>query len=862
MTTVGKSQSSIVQNQFGHNLANEGTSTPATQTQHKIQNHVGEQIHATMDRMQKLVENNMTFSNSLLKVSSFNDILPQKAQKSVDIQDAANLVRAKIEEVNIRTNELNTKNIAKIFDSANASVDSQVKQYVEAQNKLRNALSYYMEVSGIDTNKHIRMCDNKIAATLNFVGTMMQEVASGNSLENLSKHSFTENVNKQELHMHGTQFLPTKMQDTLKGIYDKLAVLESPEPQGVHQKYHSHIKEIARDLQKLQESVTALKSDAEHVNENAHAASDTPKLVYDAKMLQAMELSLSTAKQRLESIKNIKPFQNYISVVNGLKESYRCPTSEEIDILKVNGFSETQINTVKNYINFTKNAFEALTEGRLPLRTLDGVIEKLMLLRGKNDELFFNVRNDASMLLLHGENKVSEEHSKVNKDYLSVLKQIKNSLNPHLIREFVSLREILINANKPLKTRELIVEAVKGSRDLNTLVEARMRGVSTKNLAEYAMDSHLKKADPLGHGAINEVFLCKYSAGDGGEVEYVFKGEHGGKRGFLESVAGNSGYASSVYLSSLNVASYEAAEMIGCQDAIAKSNMGCLNGQWGLFMEHAKGKVVDKIQSTGGAQEAEPVLHVNGTDYSLSKLHEVLTKEQQKTMLASLLNELTKLEWADALTGQMDRHQGNYLFHLDPVTFKAKITGIDNDACYNSRMVGLAKMRVGELVESVEDDDILSVTTIDQNPTTYTVKYEVKDCTTIPTDNVSFFAKKEGLNQMFKPLFITPQIFQSIQNFSEEKYVALLKERIGATEIDAALSRFRELKEHALALQKDSKTFIQDGDWKMTQFLENVSETMEKQNSLSQIQKNFISRDFFDLKPMIDGLIDKGTESS
>lgn len=43
-------------------------------------------------------------------------------------------------------------------------------------------------------------------------------------------------------------------------------------------------------------------------------------------------------------------------------------------------------------------------------------------------------------------------------------------------------------------------------------------------------------------------------------------------------------------------------------------------------------------------------------------------------MRANLMRELSKMEWADVLSGQVDRHGDNYLIDINPQTGAVKIT--------------------------------------------------------------------------------------------------------------------------------------------------------------------------------------------
>ena len=53
-----------------------------------------------------------------------------------------------------------------------------------------------------------------------------------------------------------------------------------------------------------------------------------------------------------------------------------------------------------------------------------------------------------------------------------------------------------------------------------------------------------------------------------------------------------------------------------------------------------------------------------------------------------MIRELTKLQLLDQLTGQGDRHRGNYFVDIQGSGNKVtvKVTGIDNDLCFGSKI--------------------------------------------------------------------------------------------------------------------------------------------------------------------------------
>lgn len=62
---------------------------------------------------------------------------------------------------------------------------------------------------------------------------------------------------------------------------------------------------------------------------------------------------------------------------------------------------------------------------------------------------------------------------------------------------------------------------------------------------------------------------------------------------------------------------------------------------------------------------------------------------------ANVCAEVTKLQLLDHLTGQGDRHAGNYFINIEP-DGRAKVMGIDNDQCFGHKMTDPAGIeRIG-----------------------------------------------------------------------------------------------------------------------------------------------------------------------
>jgi len=162
----------------------------------------------------------------------------------------------------------------------------------------------------------------------------------------------------------------------------------------------------------------------------------------------------------------------------------------------------------------------------------------------------------------------------------------------------------------------------------------------------------------------------------------VFKPELDSRIGLNTLALGSGSYIDKQKTAHLNLATQDTAKAFGCEDVVVKYSVGSHDGQFGIFMEKAKGYPSNafkerKLQGNDGIAPAEMRKIVNAS---------VRTKIQ-----GAIAQKLNKLMWLDLITGQGDRHWGNYFVHVDKDTKEVTIKGIDNDASFSSWRVGLQK---------------------------------------------------------------------------------------------------------------------------------------------------------------------------
>ena len=140
--------------------------------------------------------------------------------------------------------------------------------------------------------------------------------------------------------------------------------------------------------------------------------------------------------------------------------------------------------------------------------------------------------------------------------------------------------------------------------------------------------------------------------------------------------------------------------MFGCEDVIVKYSVGNHDGQFGIFMEKAKGHC--------GGDFARKVA-TDDDGLSPIELRSIPDKAERAKIHGQLAQKLNKLMWLDLITGQGDRHRGNYFVHIDRTTHEVTVKGIDNDASFSSTRTGLRRFEFDKSGALSFDEELVAV---------------------------------------------------------------------------------------------------------------------------------------------------------
>jgi len=266
------------------------------------------------------------------------------------------------------------------------------------------------------------------------------------------------------------------------------------------------------------------------------------------------------------------------------------------------------------------------------------------------------------------------------------------------------IRDISFFANLQFSTSANPVTLLLGIRKglLDSAVSSYLKNGPPNAYREARADEHwtppiVLSEEPntvLGKGACNSVHLATVRLPDGTELQGVYKADSR----HLPRHAEAAGIRPPLNWNRRNVATWNLNVALGLRVITPTRRV---ISPWGLgcIMELARGssprmtapQTLQVDARTASALRQRPDLlesFAKSRGYLSAKVagqtitFELAERVKRVTELdynnPSLRRELTRLQWLDALTGQCDRHLGNYFVHINEQG-KAEVTGIDND---------------------------------------------------------------------------------------------------------------------------------------------------------------------------------------
>ncbi len=391
---------------------------------------------------------------------------------------------------------------------------------------------------------------------------------------------------------------------------------------------------------------------------------------------------------------------------------------------------------------------------------------------------------------------------------------------------------------------------LSGDLDVGTVMLTYASGLNHHHMDKEVCNAQLTKSKLLGSGQANDVQLLTYkgtnSAGQTVTYNRVFKPALEARIGLHTLVSSSaSGYLNTQNAVQTNVGASYIAEQIGAKDILTTSRFGVVNGVPGIMMDQAKGI------------EAYECRRKYGQSFSL------LSNDMKNTVRGNLMRELNRLQWADILSGQMDRHNGNFMVKINFDTLDVRVTGIDNDVCCGQNMVGMRTIRLEPArFESVFENPTpmegVEVHTEGEPPKA--TEY-ICDMSKMSGEALSKLMKTVGGFAMCLPTAIDAETARNIENINIDTYTNDLRGILQDEEsVQAAVSRLKDAKAYIKELAAQGKVIDTDS-WGNADTQKKIVQGQQEQANkiLSSIQSekdaeftsNHINEFFWDYFPFM-----------
>ena len=195
------------------------------------------------------------------------------------------------------------------------------------------------------------------------------------------------------------------------------------------------------------------------------------------------------------------------------------------------------------------------------------------------------------------------------------------------------------------------------------------------------MDPKLDDANQVssvkrGSGSFNSVYEVGYKDG----TSFIFKPEAPGRQA-MENLMIAKGIESTQMVAQLNIASQKTADALGLGDVMVKTTVGSHKGDFGIFMEKAKGVEAEDFPNLGISVKAPE------GDLTVRQIKKLDDAKYAK-VVGGLMRQANRLEWFDMITGQGDRHSHNFFISVGK-DGSVSVKGIDNDACFPEYRTGI-----------------------------------------------------------------------------------------------------------------------------------------------------------------------------
>ena len=532
-------------------------------------------------------------------------------------------------------------------------------------------------------------CDRRATEINSIVVRMFdlvqKEVVDGASsdpqVKSLLNATFKELIPREAIMMHGTaeamEMMKAKLGEQMKPLAEMLDAFKADSGKVLGQ----------NELASLKKAMFTMQNALDNVRKNGLEV-EGGRIDVDKSLLKHMEIALGEADRMIMDAKKLSATRARSSflreLVNSLAPELQPGGQKVMASLSM---GHPLISALKDARQDLATTLRSFGSGKEPMDKFDATVDACIMRCIKKFSAVGDV--EAALTSVGFEAGVARQAAKTI-DGLNVVKA--------QFKELMRTTEAMINdPNGTGLAGSDVRRIMLGESGISGLVEAKAHGFSVEEVDPATDSANIVNSRALGSGAAGKTYLLTTKSGE----EVVFKPELDGRLGLDELTLGRGkAYTSTQNVANLNLATQNTAKAFGCDDVIVKYSVGNHDGQFGIFMEKAKGH-------TGGEFARKVAKGDDGL--SPAELRSIPDKAEREKIHGQLAQKLNKLMWLDLITGQGDRHRGNYFVHIDRTTHEVSVKGIDNDASFSATRTGLQRFTFDKSGAADFDEELLAV---------------------------------------------------------------------------------------------------------------------------------------------------------
>ena len=711
------------------------------------------------------------------------------------------------------------------FDE-NREVGKAVKKAIDAQlalseelGKLNERLAASSKVSAALYDQFTELqfqCDRR-ATEIDSIAFRMFDLAQKDvvngavgdpQIKALLDSAFSELMPREAIMMHGTAEALEKLGEKFRPLAEKLDAFSAD---GTKILAKDEIKSLEAEMATMKNAIANVRKNGLEIKRGDEVVS---RIEVDKSLLDAMDQILADTKKQIDNAKKTsvnRTIDAFIKEVDDSLYPEKSPGAGDVNLTSVNmlDFKSSRAEIMK--------AFDDFAKGKINAGKFYDEIDR-------NQRKFFRGRFD-------DDTKLRQCGYKDN----AAAGIIKTMWGLGIITS--QFEELVKNAKKqPALATSDVRRIMLGEVGLSNVVEARVRGFKPDDIDSATDESAVVDSKHLGAGKAGKTYLLTTKTG----AELVFKPELDSRIGLQRLMIGSgNAYKFAQKTVNLNFATQDTAKAFGCEDLVVKYSVGSHDGQFGVFMEKAKG-------FTG--EDFYRGKKTKGDGFVPAGLKTQIPDDEERTKVqGQIAQKLNKLQWLDLITGQGDRHWNNYFVCIEKNvttnTFDVTVKAIDNDASFTARQVGLQKYTLDKdtaakfLAELKKECIALYGAEAGQKEYDNRVSKDlaIKDngdgTVTVDLAKAKSPEVKMALNQILGvqsiaiPEEIDKEFYDKLMEMDKnpdkkKEFLKSLKPRISADALKATENRLNEAIEYAKSLDK-SKVYGND-EWKDPKRLSNM----------------------------------------